>query len=265
MFKGCYNSHQTVNMELKENLRLEKRADVFGELLWDYYKNGLGYLILERDDGYIIAGSASVYLSEYKAWEDSTKKALKKIKGKTLDIGCGAGRHTLYLQSQGIDVMGIDNSPLCVKICKERGLKKAQVLSIEQIGQLKVEYFNTIILFGDNFGLFGSSQKAQKILKNIYKITSEDAIIIVETKDLYKTDIPEHLEYQKNNLKNNKLGGQIRMRLRYKKLASPWFDFLYVSSEELEQIIKDTGWKIREYINDLDQGSRYIAILEKNK
>jgi len=77
------------------------------------------------------------------------------VKGRVLDIGCGAGRHSLYLQKKGFDVLGIDSSPLAIKVCKLRGLEKAKVMAIEDIN-FKPDSFDRIIMMGNNFGLFGS-------------------------------------------------------------------------------------------------------------
>jgi 2-polyprenyl-3-methyl-5-hydroxy-6-metoxy-1,4-benzoquinol methylase len=52
------------------------------------------------------------------------KKAIDYAKGRVLDVGCGAGRHILYLQKKGLKVLGIDQSPLAVNMCKLRGAKK---------------------------------------------------------------------------------------------------------------------------------------------
>jgi len=63
-----------------------------------FYKKQGGYIILERNDSLI--GSAlglSVYFTEYKDWPESNKEAMKYVSGRILDIGCGAGRHILYL------------------------------------------------------------------------------------------------------------------------------------------------------------------------
>jgi 2-polyprenyl-3-methyl-5-hydroxy-6-metoxy-1,4-benzoquinol methylase len=89
---------------------------------------------VERDDGYF-SGSrgAQLYFSEYKDWPPYEKEAMKHAKGRVLDIGCGAGRHALYLQKKGFDVLGIDNSSLAIKTCKLRGLRKAKIMSIAQI------------------------------------------------------------------------------------------------------------------------------------
>jgi 2-polyprenyl-3-methyl-5-hydroxy-6-metoxy-1,4-benzoquinol methylase len=113
-----------------------------------------------------------------------------------LDIGCGAGRHSLYLQKRGFDVLGIDSSPLAIKVCKLRGLKQAKVMSIEELN-FKPNSFDSVIMLGSNFGLFGSFEKARKLLKKFHKMTSGNGLIIASTRDTYKTDIADHLEYHK--------------------------------------------------------------------
>ena len=84
------------------------------------------------------------------------------VKGRVLDIGCGAGRHSLYLHEKGFDVLGIDNFPLAVKVCSLRGLKKAQVLSIED-ANFQPRSCDTIIMMRYNFSLFSSFKKAQRV------------------------------------------------------------------------------------------------------
>jgi len=242
--------------------RIMKRAeDAFGRMLWAYYNGQRVFEIDERDDGYIEAStSPKMYFSDYEDWPQHEKKAIEYVKGRVLDIGCGAGRHSLYLQKKGLDVLGIDNSPLAIKVCKLRGLKKAKIMSIEDI-DFKPKSFDTIIMMGNNFGLFGSFQKARSLLKRFHKITSDDGLIVAETRDPYKTDNPAHLEYHKLNRKRGRMGGQVRIRVRFGKYATPWFDYLFVSKEEMEDILKGTGWKVKQYI---DSGNAlYIAIIEK--
>jgi len=240
---------------------MKSAEDAFGRMLWAYYNGQRVFEIDERDDGYIEAStSPKLYFSDYEDWPQHEKKAIEYIKGRVLDIGCGAGRHSLYLQKKGLDVLGIDNSPLAIKVCKLRGLKKAKIMSIEDI-DFKPKSFDTIIMMGANFGLMGNFKKARSLLKRFHKITSDDGLIIAETRDPYKTDNPAHLEYHKLNRKRGRMGGQVRMRIRFGKYATPWFDYLLVSKEEMEEILKGTGWKVKQYI---DSGNAlYIAIIEK--
>ena len=241
---------------------MKRAEDAFGRMLWAYYNGQRVFEIDERDDGYIEAStSPKMYFSDYEDWPQHEKKAMEYVKGRVLDIGCGAGRHSLYLQKKGLDVLGIDNSPLAIKVCKLRGLKKAKIMSIEDI-DFKPKSFDTIIMMGNNFGLFGSFQKARSLLKRFHKITSDDGLIVAETRDPYKTDNPAHLEYHKLNRKRGRMGGQVRIRVRFEKYATPWFDYLFVSKEEMDEILKGTGWKVKQYI---DSGNAlYIAIIEKN-
>ena len=240
---------------------MKPAEDAYGRMLWAYYNGQRVFEIAERDDGYISASNLpKLYFSDYEDWPQHEKKAMEYVKGRVLDIGCGAGRHSLYLQKKGLDVLGIDNSPLAIKVCKLRGLKKAKIMSIEDI-DFKPKSFDTIIMMGNNFGLFGSFQKARSLLKRFHKITSDDGLIVAETRDPYKTDNPAHLEYHKLNRKRGRMGGQVRIRVRFEKYATPWFDYLLVSKEEMEEILKGTRWKVKQFI---DSGNAlYIAIIEK--
>ena len=112
---------------------LKTHQDARGHAFMDFLKGRGGYEIVERDDGYFdVSGGPRVYFKKYDEWAEHEKEAMKYVRGKVLDIGCSAGRHALYPQPKGFDVLGIDISPLAVKVCKVRGLKKTRVLSIDK-------------------------------------------------------------------------------------------------------------------------------------
>jgi SAM-dependent methyltransferase len=179
-----------------------------------------------------------------------------------LDIGCGAGRHSLYLQKKGLDVLGIDKSPLAVKVCRLRGVKKAKVMPIEDI-DFKPNSFDTIIMMGGNFGLFGSFKKARRLLKRFYGMTSDDRPIIAEAVDPYGTDNPAQLKYYDINRKRGKLSGQWRIRMRFKNFVTKWFDYLHVSKEEMKRILDSADWNVQKLI---DSGTpAYVAIMKKTR
>ncbi|MFB0502311.1 MAG: class I SAM-dependent methyltransferase [Candidatus Bathyarchaeia archaeon] len=185
---------------------------------------------------------------------------MELAKGRVLDVGCGAGRHSLYLQETGLDVLGIDISPLAIKICMLRGLRKAEVMSIEEV-DFKPNSFDTIIMMGSNFGLFGSFKKARELLQAFHRMTSPNALIVAESRDPYATDNPANLEYHRSNRERGRMGGQVRIRVRFRKYATPWFDYLMVSKEEMREILRDTGWKVKGFIDSEDSG--YIAVIDK--
>jgi SAM-dependent methyltransferase len=235
--------------------------DAFGQEIWAHHNGQNSFEVIERDDGYFdVSSGAKLYFSSHDDWAANIQKAMEHVKGRVLDVGCGAGRHSLYLQEKGFDVLGIDVSPLAIKVCRLRGLKKAKVMSIDQV-KFKPNSFDTIIMMGNNFGLFGSLEKARRLLKRFHKMTSQDALIIAETRDPYRTDNPDHLEYQEFNRNKGRMSGQLRLRVRFKKYASPWFDYLIVSKEEMKKILDGTGWNVNGFLDD--GNSVYVALMEK--
>jgi SAM-dependent methyltransferase len=242
---------------------MKAEKDAYGkQLLAQYHQQTPTAEIIERDDNLIMVGSASgLYFTEYDEWGDLEKQAIAKARGRILDIGCGAGRHSLYLQEKGFDVTGIDNSPGAIKVCKLRGLKKALVRPIDEIDKFRAGSFDTILMFGGNFGLFGSRKNAGIILQKMSRITAPNARILAATLNPYKTDDINHLQYHRSNRRRGRMGGQIRMRIRYGKAVGEWFDYLFVSPEEMMDILKNTGWRIKELVDS--EKANYIAVIEK--
>lgn len=242
---------------------MKTNQDAYGQqLLAQYMSGNVTSEIIEREDGFIATGSdPGMYFREYKQWSPKEREAIKSARGRVLDIGCGAGRISLYLQEKGFDVMGIDNSPGAIKVCKLRGLKKAIVRPIAEVDKFKPDSFDTIIMFGNNFGLFGSFKRARTILKKLDRITSDEARIIAATLNPYKTSDKNHLEYHKLNKKRGRMGGQIRMRVRFNRAIGEWFDYLFVSPEELEDILSNTDWEVEKFI--AEEEANYIALIRK--
>ncbi len=73
-------------------------------------------------------------------------------------------------------------------------------MSIEE-AKFKPNSFDSVIMMGNNFSLFGSLKKARRLLKKLHSMTSENALIIAETRNPYKTDNPVYLEYYEYNKK----------------------------------------------------------------
>jgi len=241
---------------------VKPEEDAFGQEILAYLRYKEGVEIIERDDGLVEASEIlGYYFSDYNKWFPIERKAIKLARGRVLDVGCGAGRVCLYLQRQGLKVTGTDASPKAIEVCKERGVKKALVLPIERIGRLQPDSFDTIVMFGNNFALFGSQNKAKVLLRQMYRITSRGAVILAGTRDPYRTKDPVHVAYHELNRKRGRMAGQLRMRVRFRQYVGRWFDYLFVSREEMKEILLGTGWKVRRFIDS--RGSVYVAVIVK--
>jgi len=240
---------------------MKDHHDVSGHGVYDYLNGVEGFEIVERDDGNIVpSGGPKVYFSPYKDWPAIEKKAMRYVQGRVLDVGCGAGRHSLYLQKKGLQVVGIDNSPLAIEVCKRRGLNDSRVMSIGQVSS-RLGMFDTILMLGGNFGLFGNIDRGRRLLRRFARITTRRARIVATTVDPYDTNDSVHLEYHERNRSRGRMPGQVRCRVRYKKYCSPWFDWLIVSRDEMRDMLDGTGWRLRRTIDG--EGGRYIGVIGK--
>ena len=241
---------------------LKDHQDAYGHAVWDRLHGKPSLEIVERDDGWIdLSLGPGHYLAEYKDWLPFEKKAIKHARGRVLDIGCGPGRVLLHLNSKGMEGVGIDNSPLAIKTAKARGLKDVRVMPITRVDK-RLGIFDTVVMFGNNFGLMGSFQRARWLLRRFHRLTTDRGRIIAASTVPYDTDIPEHKWYHRYNRRRGRMGGQLRLRVRYKKYATPFFDYLLVSKAELDSILHGTGWKVTRYI---ESGSApYIAVIDKD-
>ena len=238
---------------------LTDHQDAYGHEVMDYYRSGHAQEIVERDDGLIdVSAGPAIYFSGYKDWRPLEQQAMLHVRGRVLDIGCGAGRFALYLQEQGHPVVGIDTSPLALQVCQERGVKDVRLLSITQISRA-LGTFDSIIMMGNNFGLFGGPRRGRWLLRRMYAITSPEARIIAQSTDPHDTDDPIHLAYQANNRARGRADAQLRIRIRYRTHCSPWFDYWLATPTEAETMVAGSGWRIEHLEKDASDGAAVPA------
>ena len=240
---------------------MNETQDAYGAMLLDALAGKDAVEIVERDDGFIDASvfGPRSYLAPFRRWPPHQRRAMRYVRGRTLDIGAGAGRVALHLQERGHEVVAVDVSPGAVEVCRRRGVHHVRLLSIDDVDE-SFGLLDTIVMFGNNFGLFASRTKATRLLRRFHELTSERARIVAETRDVYGTTDPSHLRYHARNRSRGRMGGQIRLRVSYREHATPWFDYLMVSREELGDLLAGTGWRL---VRTLDSPDTYVAIIEK--
>jgi len=235
-----------------------RQGDVFGELLRDALavRTGVGprplvggrlprpvIEIIERDDGLINGAPAEHYLDGPEQWEPYDHRAVHRASGAVLDVGVGGGRIALALQERGVSVTGLDISPGAVRVAQARGVRDVVCATVdEHVGQ--GARYDTFLLLGNNLGLLEGRGRAPEFLAALAAMARPGAQIIAQGTDPYGTTDPLHLTYHERNRRRGRLGGQLRLRLRYRELSTGWFDYLVCSTDELGQIVAGTPWRL---------------------
>ena len=250
-------------------------GDVFGEMIKDAYavRTGVGprplaggrlsrpvIEVIERDDGLINGAPVDHYLDEPAQWQPQDHRALRLCRGQVLDIGVGAGRTAVELQRRGMAVTGLDTSPGAIEIARRRGLRDTVLATIDRYAAAAATRYDTFLLLGNNLGLIEGAERAPVFLDALARLANPGARLIAQGTDPYGTSDPVQLSYHRRNRERGRLGGQLRLRLRYRLLATEWFDYLNCTAEELESLLAGTAWRLKE-IDDADH-PYYVATME---
>jgi SAM-dependent methyltransferase len=241
---------------------LKEQEDAYGRLILDYLEGKPALEIVERDDGSINASGygPEAYFAPFRRWSKTERAALRFARGRALDVGVGAGRVAIELQERGHEVVGIDVSRLALEVARRRGAKDVRELAVTQVGR-QLGLFDTIVMFGNNCGLFGSRRRAPWLLRRFKSVTTPQAKILAASTDPYTTDNPEHLAYHERNRRRGRMAGQLRIRVRHGLYTTPWFDYLLASPDELAELAKGTGWELMRVIGEGEPS--YVGVLER--
>jgi len=231
----------------------------FGKGLMAYLNGDKTPHRIHRDDGYAEDASFDAYFSEYDDWPQYEKDALKEVEGAVLDVGCGAGRHALWLQQRGFRVTAVDISPEAVEVAIMRGVRDCRVMSALQLS-FDAASFDTVLLLGNNFGIAGNPEATGKMLKDIRGITAQEGRIIASSRDPAVTDNPAHLRYHEYNRAIGRPIGQVTIRIEYKGEFGDWFDLLLASPSDMARISEAAGWRMERLFRE---NAGYAAVLSK--
>ncbi len=243
---------------------MRQGTDVFGRALMDWTQGGTAPEVIERDDGFTDLGAGhELYVAKFKDWPSSERQSIRYVRGRIIDVGCGAGRVALYLQQRGFDVVGLDASRLAIRSARLRGVKEAWCMSIDDLSD-RIAQFDTIILFGNNLGIFGTPDRLRRMLTVWAHRTNARARILAQSTNPYCGGAPAFdRSYYKRNKQRGRMPGQLRIRTHYRGYVGTWSDWLFVSRNEMRVLLKGTGWQQSKILGQ-SRSDPYVAVLEKN-
>lgn len=215
--------------------------DLFGKAMFDFQTNNSPEdIITETSISEEDEMSVAYLFRSYKEMPKLEQKALQLAFGKTLDVGCGAGSHSLSLQKdRNLDVTSIDISEKAIETCKLRGIKNAKVLNIVDVEE---EKFDTILLLMNGTGIFGKLQNCNKYLSKLKSLLNEGGQILIDSSDIiYMFDEDE--DGGKWIPSDNDYYGEIIFTISYKGEKEEPFNWLYLDYNTLQNAAIANGLK----------------------
>lgn len=215
--------------------------DLFGKAMFDFQTNNSPQdIITETTISEEDEMSVDYLFRSYNEMPKLEQKALQLAIGKTLDVGCGAGSHTLSLQNdRNLDVTSIDISEKAIETCKLRGVKNAHV---QNILNFEGEKFDTIILLMNGIGIFGKLDNCNKYLSKLKSLLNPGGQILLDSSDIiYMFDEDE--DGGKWIPSNNDYYGELVFNISYKGEKEEPFDWLYLDYNTLQNAAIANGLK----------------------
>jgi SAM-dependent methyltransferase len=214
--------------------------DLFGKAILDYQTNNSPEdLITETTISEEDEMSVAYLFRNFDAMPIIEQKALQLAKGKVLDVGAGAGSHSLYLQNErNLDTTAIDISANAIKSCQLRGVKKAFV---QDILTLENEKYDSILLLMNGTGIFGTLKNTPKFLQKLKSLLNPGGQILIDSSDIiYMFDEDEDGAYE---IPANGYYGELEFTISYKGEKEDSFPWLYLDYNTLQNAANDNGLK----------------------
>ncbi|MDD7885327.1 bifunctional 2-polyprenyl-6-hydroxyphenol methylase/3-demethylubiquinol 3-O-methyltransferase UbiG [Flavivirga sp. 57AJ16] len=210
--------------------------DLFGQALLDYQNGNYTEDIVTSTS---ISGEDILPLPylfrDFKDMPSLEQKALKLAKGLVLDVGCGAGSHSLYLQKKGLKVKAIDISKGGIEVAKKRGVVDAEEKNILD----ETKSFDTILLLMNGTGIFQELSQVSKYLTHLKSLLNPDGQILIDSSDIKYMYEDEDGGFWVDT--NAGYYGELDYFLSYKGKKETPMKWLYLDFETLKLACNATG------------------------
>src|SRR6478736_4687318 len=214
--------------------------DLFGKAILDYQtQNSPENLITETTISEEDEMDVSYLFRSFDEMPKIEQKALELARGKVLDVGCGAGSHSLYLQNErNLKVTPIDISENAIKACQLRGLASAKVQNVLDLDVS--EKYDTILLLMNGTGIFGKLENVPTYLQKLKSLLNENGQILIDSSDLiYMFDEDEDGGKWISNEKD--YYGELEFTVTYKGQKEDTFPWLYLDYNTLQNAAPANG------------------------
>jgi SAM-dependent methyltransferase len=233
--------------------------DLLGQALLDYqhgqHKAALTVQCSVADDEPL---PAAYFFRTLLAMPELERQALDECRGRVLDLGAGAGCHSLELQGRGFtDMRAIDQSAGAVQVMQARGVREVAQHDIMAPRGPQERPYDTILMLMNGLGLAGTLEGLDAFLAHARTLLAPDGQILATS-----SDISYLYEDEDGALVFNLNGpyyGEVEYTFRYKDQVGEPFPWLFIDASLLEDAARQAGYEV-DFLGD-DDNNQYLVRL----
>ncbi len=172
----------------------------------------------------------------FRTWQQMNgceRRALQLCRGRILDVGAGAGAHSLVLQKRDMDVTALDQSKISCDIMKKMAVKNVINQDIMSFTSGK---FESILLLMNGFGIGGDIKGLAKLLRHLKTLLAPGGKILGDSTDI----IYYPIEGESNYAQSGHYYGQVKFDLRFGRQSTSFF-WTYPDPALLSELAEKTG------------------------
>ncbi len=213
----------------------DRSRDPLGAMMLDYL-NGRQDVFVEVEsttlDMWTMTG-ATMFRS-YAEMDGMERLALQLCEGTILDVGAGAGGHSLYLQEEGKDVDALDISPGSVEVMAKRKVRNVIHGNLFSLTDRK---YKTILMLMNGLGICGTLDGCNLLLQFIQTVLDEDGQVIADSTDLVALfGVAGVAEFAADSYY-----GETEFVMKYRNICSNPFGWLYIDLKTLQNLAGFNG------------------------
>lgn len=229
--------------------------DIFGMAFNDYLQGDKEGIILVHTDNFETEElEVAYFFRNIDELPEHEQDALNMCEGRILDVGAGAGCHSVLLKEKNADIHPMDISEGAVEVMKKRGLDTA---FCKDFFEIKDEKYDVLLLLMDSIGLVGKLSNLPNFFKQAKSLLNPSGRIIFNSADMIHHLMDDDGEVMLDL--NASYYGEVEYVLEYQGQKGEAFNWIFIDFENIEDVAKDYGFESE--IKWIDEQGNYVAEL----
>lgn len=205
---------------------------VLGQALWDYHRGDeTTPLIVECDRAPDEEMKRSQFFLPFAEMTELDRMALELARGPVLDVGAGAGRHSIALQERGVQATALEADSDCASLCRDRGVEHVENCLWQEYTPGPV--FETAVALMNGAGLAGTYANLHAYTDWLNSVLTSGGRVLLDTSTV--TYLPKPRDAARR-------ADEVWFRFRYGALRTEPFSWLFVSRSDLERSLRRAGF-----------------------